>query len=206
MTLFHEYLPRINGKVRLLHAAPNAKNVDIYADKKLLYSNLAFGSLTNYIDIPANTYQIEVYEHQKNNKPLISESVTIAPGSIQTISVTYEDKMIAFFTTDDSEPLTNKLLSFVRFINLSPTSPPLSLRLPAGTVMFNESPYLETNAYYPLSPGIYNFVVQASDGSLEKYINNVRLRPGLFITIYIVGLIKGSPRIGYILTKDGNTN
>lgn len=206
MTLFNEYLPRINGKVRFLHAAPAAGNVDIYSNDKLLYSNLSFGLVTNYIEIPANTYKVAIYDSGNHDKPLISESVSISPDSIQTIAVTYEDKKVAFFIADDSEPLTNKLLSYVRFINLSPKSPPLSLRLPVGTVMFNESPYLETNSYYPLSPGIYNFVLASSDGSFEKYINNVRLKPGLFVTIYIVGLLNKTPRIGYILTKDGNTD
>lgn len=206
MTLFYEYLPRVNGQIRFLNAVPTTENIDIYLDNKLLYSNLAFGSVTHYINMPANTYEIEIYDSKRHDKPLIRESLTINPDSIQTVSITYENKLVAFFTLDDSEPLTNPLLSFVRFINLSPTSPSLSLRLPVGTVMFDESPYLETNAYYPLSPGIYNFVVEASDGSLEKYINNVRLKPKMFVTIYIVGLINGSPRIGYILTKDGNTN
>lgn len=203
MILFDEYLPRVNGNIRFIHAVPDAPAVDLYANNNLLYSNLAFGNVTAYIPLNAASYTIEIYKSGTRTNPLISESVTIDPNSIQTVAVTYEDKEIAFFTLDDSEPLTNPLLSYVRFINLSPTSKPLSLRLPVGTVMFNESPYLETNSYYPLSSGIYNFVLESSDGRLEKYINNVRLRPKLFVTIYIVGLINGSPKIGYILTKDG---
>lgn len=205
MILFDEYLPRIttNGNVRFIHAVPDAPNVDLYANNNLIYSDLAFGNVTNYITLEPNTYTIQIYKSGTRTNPVISESVTIDANSIQTVAITYEDKEIAFFTLDDSEPLTNPLLSFVRFINLSPDSKPLSLRLPVGTVMFNESPYLETNSYYPLSPGIYNFVLDSSDGKLEKYINNVRLRPKSFVTIYIIGLVNGSPRIGYILTKDG---
>lgn len=207
MILFDEYLPRVDSFIRFIHAIPDAPNVDIYSNNKLIYSNLAFGNVTNYINVPPDTYTLSLYKSGTNTNPIITETLTVSMGSVQTIAITYEDKKIAFFALDDTDTnidtIQDKSFSYIRFVNLSPTAPPLSLRLPVGKVLFDESPYLEINSYYPLSPGIYNFVLTSSDGKLEKYINNVRLVPNLFATIYIVGLLSGRPRLGYILTKDG---
>lgn len=206
MILFRESLPKLDGKIRFLHAIPNAPNVDIYGNGKLLYSNLAFGTITDYLELSPQKYDVQLYKSGTSDNPLISESIEILPNSISTLNVTYENDEISFFTVDDGETNTNPLLSHVRFINLSPTAPLLSLRLPEGLVLFDNAEYLETNAYYPLSPGIYNFIVTSSDGALDKFISNVNMTEGLFVTIYIIGLYKGNPQLGYILVKDSLNN
>ena len=43
-------------------------------------------------------------------------------------------------------------------------------------------------------------------GDFNKYISDVNLTPNLFITIYIIGLYKSSPPLGYILVRDGMVN
>jgi len=44
------------GYVRVIHTVPDAPNVDIYADDKLIINNLAYGSYTDYLPIPEGTY------------------------------------------------------------------------------------------------------------------------------------------------------
>lgn len=203
MILFRESLPNLTGKIRFLHATPNAPNIDIYGNGKLLHSNLAFGSVTDYLELSSQKYDIQLYKSGTYDNPLISESIDVLPNSILTLNITYENNEISFFTIDDIEPKSNPVLSYVRFINLSPTAPLLSLSLPEGRVLFNEAEYLETNDYYPLSPGIYDFTVTAANGTFEKFISDVNMTENLFITIYIIGLIQGTPKLGYILVKDG---
>lgn len=203
MYLFRDSLPKVNANIRFLHAIPDAPNVDIYLNNKLIYSNIAFGSITKYISVAPQTYNVQLYKSGTSSKPLISETIEVLPNSISTLNVTYEDKMIAFFTIDDTHPKSNPLLSFVRFINLAPTAPLLSLRLPEGLVLFDEASYLETNDYYPTSPALYNFVVSTSDGEFEKYINNIDLKKDMYITIYMIGLYNEKPPLGYILVTDG---
>jgi len=203
MILFRESLPNLTGKIRFLHAVPNAPNIDIYGNGKLLHSNVAFGSVTDYLELSSQKYDIQLYKSGTYDSPLISETIDILPNSILTLNITYENNEISFFTIDDIEPKSNPVLSYVRFINLSPTAPLLSLSLPEGRVLFNETEYLETNDYYPLSPGIYDFTVTAANGTFEKFISDVNMTENLFITIYIIGLIQGTPKLGYILVKDG---
>lgn len=206
MILFRESLPNLSANIRFLHAIPDGPSIDVYANGKLIYSNLSFGNVTNYIGISPNKYDIQLYKAGTYDNPIITESIDVLPGETETVNITYENKEISFFTIDDSEPINNPLLAYIRFINLSPTAPLLSLSLPEGIVLFDQAEYLETNDYYPISPGIYNFVVSATDSNFEKYISNVNLKAKVFLTIYIIGLFNGKPEIGYILLKDGKSS
>ena len=202
MMLFDDSLPRVNGKVRLLHAIPDGPNVDVYFNGKLIYSNLAFGTITKYMLMPADKYKIQLFAVGTKSRPLITESFEVQANGVYTIAITYENGEISFFVLDDTHSINNPLLSSVRFINLSPDSPLLSLRLPENIVLFDDASYLETNEYYPISPGIYNFLVVSDDGLFSKYISNIRLRRSQFITIYIIGLFNKRPQVGYILVED----
>ena len=79
----------------------------------------------------------------------------------------------------------------------------LSLALPNGITLFNEAEYLETTGYYQLSSGIYNFeVLLGSSQIATKYIKNITLDGYKFYTIYIIGLFKDKPPLGYLFVDD----
>ncbi|WP_315077619.1 DUF4397 domain-containing protein [uncultured Clostridium sp.] len=201
MFLFRNSFPDIKSNVRFLHALPESISVDIYANDKLLYSNLSFAQISDYITVSPGKYDIKLFKAYTTDKPLLSETIEILPLSYSTININYENKVVSLFKLDDGELEANPLLSYVRFINLSPNSSNMSLSLPDGPLLFDEIPYLEPTDYYPVSPGIYNFVV-SDKNNFSKFISNIELDKNMFITIYIVGLFNDTPRIGYILTKD----
>ena len=204
MYMFKNSLPRLDGKIRFLHAVPNAPNVDVYANEKLVYSNLPFGKITDYLSIAPGTYNIKIFKAGTTDNNLFSDSVDIVPNSISTAAVTSQNNQIKYFIINDSHIReSNPKLSSVRFINLSANAPLLSLSLPNDNTLFNQASYLETNNYYPMSPGIYDFMVSSSEGNFSKYISDVNLTKNLFVTIYIIGVYKSSPPLGYVLVKDG---
>lgn len=203
MFLFRDSLPKIKGYIRFLHSVPDASDIDIYLNDKIIFTGLSFGNITHYIPVTAETYSVKLYKSGSKDTLYITESLQVLPDSISTVNITLEDKKIAFFSVDDSHTMHNPTLSYIRFINLAPTAPLLSLRLPDNRVLFNETSYLETNNYYPTSAGVYDFIVSTSDGNFNKYISNINLTPNLYITIYIIGLYDDTPSLGYILVKDG---
>lgn len=201
MFLFRNSFPDIKSKIRFLHAIPDSINVDIYANDSLLYSNLAFGQITNYITISPGKYNIKLYKAFTNDVPILSQELEITPLSNSTININYDGKKLSLLKLEDAETEYNPSLSYVRFINLSPNSSSLSLALPNGPFLFDEIPYLDTTEYYPVSPGIYNFAI-SDKNNFNNFISNIDLKKDMFITIYILGLLNNSPRIGYILAKD----
>ena len=203
MEQFSKSLPRIETSVRILHAVPNAPNVDIYLNGSLIASNLAFGKISEYMQISPGEYEFQLYPTGTYDKPLLSQNIQLISNSNYTVSiVTLANNLFLFRLKDDNVP-SSKSQSLLRFINLSSNAPLLSLALPNGVTLFNEAEYLETTGYYQLSPGIYNFeILLGSSQITTKYINNITLDGGKFYTIYIIGLFKDKPPLGYLCVED----
>ena len=49
------------AKVRVLHASPDAPAVDIYANGAEILSDVPFGGISAYLEVPAGEYQIQVF-------------------------------------------------------------------------------------------------------------------------------------------------
>ncbi|MGL4773814.1 MAG: DUF4397 domain-containing protein [Clostridium sp.] len=204
MYLFRETLPKLKGNLRFLHASPNAPNVDIYADGEPVATNLNFSDISKYNELAPGQHKIQIFKSGTYDTPLLSEEYLVIPGTHFTLAVILLESTIELLTLKDANISGKTEGSFIRFINLSPSAPLLSLSLPTGDVLFNSVEYIETTGYYPLSAGIYNFVVSASNASVfSKYIKNMNLKPGDFTTIYILGQFKTAPKIGYLSVLDG---
>ena len=203
MEQFSKSLPRIETSVRILHAVPNAPNVDIYLNGSLITRNLAIGKISKYMQISPGEYEFQLYPTGTYDKPLLSQNIQLISNSNYTVSiVTLANNLFLFRLKDDNVP-SSKSQSLLRFINLSSNAPLLSLALPNGVTLFNEAEYLETTGYYQLSPGIYNFeILLGSSQITTKYINNITLDGGKFYTIYIIGLFNDKPPLGYLFVDD----
>lgn len=46
--------------VRLVHTAPDAPAVDVYAGDSALFQNVAFGEASNYVAVPAGEYELSI--------------------------------------------------------------------------------------------------------------------------------------------------
>lgn len=197
-------LPKLDSKIRLIHASPKLNSVDIYANGNLIATNLSFGDLTDYLSISPDEYIIEAFESGTYDNPILKQRIEIIPNQILTISFVLDNNETRLFDIKDSSSIGRKDICFVRFLNYSSNSPLLSLSLINNEVLFNDVEYLETTGYYPLSPGIYSFKVSFSGTNLtNKNISNITLIPGEFQTIYVIGTLNGEPQLGYLLTTDG---
>jgi hypothetical protein len=200
---FSKTLPRVETQVRILHAVPNAPNVDVYLNGNLITNNLSFGKISEYTKISPGEYKVQLFVAGTYDKPLITQNVELIADANYTVSiVTLSNNLYLFRLKDDNIPAT-KSQAFLRFINLSSNSPLLSLALPNSVTLFNEAEYLEATGYYPLSSGIFNFeILLGSSQTATKYIKNITLDGGKFYTIYIIGLFRNKPPLGYLFVND----
>lgn len=204
MYLFRDVLPKLKGNLRFIHAVPGGPAVDIYASGSLLASNVAFSDISSYMELSPGIYNIQIYKAGTYDAPLLSKDYEVIPNTFFTISVIVLEGSITLFSLKDASSVSTVETAFLRFINLSPTAPLLTLSLSNGDILFNSVEYVETTGYYPLSSGIYNLLVSAAGASaINKFIKDINLKPGEFDTIYIIGQADGQPKLGYLSTKDG---
>lgn len=202
MTYLRVNAPDINSGFRVLHAVPNAPNVDVYANGSLLVSNLSFSSISTYLSLTPGTYELQIYRSGFYDTPLATQNVQLAPSANYTISIVTLGGLF-LFKLRDAPIAVSPDSSYLRFMNLSQTAPLLNLNLPNGTQLFNSVEYLETTGYYTTSPGIYNFVVEFSGGTaVNKNIKDLTLEGGKLYTIYVLGIFNGKPPLGYLFVED----
>ena len=202
MTYLRVNAPNVNSGFRVLHAVPNAPNVDVYANGSLLVSNLSFSSISTYLSLTPGTYELQIYRSGFYDTPLATQNVQLAPSANYTISVVTLGGLF-LFKLRDAPIAVSPDSSYLRFMNLSQTAPLLNLNLPNGTQLFNSVEYLETTGYYTTSPGIYNFVVEFSGGTaVNKNLKDLTLEGGKLYTIYVIGVFDGKPPLGYLFVED----
>jgi len=65
--------------IRVVHASPDAPEVDIYVDNQSIVVGASFKDVTDYLKVPAGSHKIEVYAigTKGKEKPVISTNVTV---------------------------------------------------------------------------------------------------------------------------------
>ena len=72
-----------NAKLRVIHAAPDAGNVDVLVNDKVVLSNVPFKAISDYLTVPAGTYDIKV-NATGTSTTAIEASASVASGGIYT--------------------------------------------------------------------------------------------------------------------------
>jgi hypothetical protein len=88
------------AQVRVVHAAPDSGAVDIHAEGNLtpLISNLQYGQVTDYLELPPGTYNLQVRPTGRLDEPLFETGdVTLEIGASITAVAT------GFVDTDDDD-------------------------------------------------------------------------------------------------------
>ena len=180
--------------VRALHASPDAPAVDVYVNDRLVARNLSYKNFTPYFRLPTGLYNISVFPTGTKANPVIRTQLQLPARTIYTLAARGILKDIAI------QPILDPIVpyapgtSLIRFIHLSPNTPPVDITLPNGQRIFQDVEYTEVTGYIPVRPGTYT--IQARPTGTEKVallVPNIRLLPNRIYSIYAVGLLDGKP-------------
>ena len=121
--------------VRVLHASPDAPAVDVYLDdvKVDALTNVPFGTISGYLDVPAGDHNVKVYATGTTTGAVIDANVTVASGSRYTIAATNAVASIAAQVIKDEPTPTvraHRSASSISAPTRPPSTSPPSVRLP----------------------------------------------------------------------------
>jgi hypothetical protein len=192
------------GYVRVIHTVPDAPNVDIYANDKLIINNLAYGDYTDYLPIPEGTYKITLYVAGTKNTPVLSNMLTVKKNSILTVAAvgTLSDIGLIVITDANEYKMTGKAM--IRFLHLSPNAPAVDITLPNGTVIFSNVSFRHITHYIDVTPMNYTLQVRvAGTDNVVLTVPNINLDEGKYYTVYAIGLAGEEPELEALLLLDG---
>jgi hypothetical protein len=155
--------------VRVLHASGDTPAVDVYVNDGLAIEDLAFGAITDYIALPAASYDFKVCVANSDpavpaNCPINVADQALAAGSMYTIAATNELASIeAKILVDVPAPASDT--TKVRIIHFSADTPAVDVLFEDGSPTgFEGLAYPNATDYVALPGGSYDLKV-CVDGS-----------------------------------------
>jgi hypothetical protein len=192
--------------LRLLHAAPGAPPVDVYANNSLIASGLPYKGFTEYLQVMPATYRIQVFRAGTTG-PVLLDTVIEVPGqSINTAAVVGVPANLTIKTFFETVVQIPPGQIYLRFANLVPDGPDMDLVLSNGTELFSDVSFGMATNYTQIPAGTYIFYLQQSGTARSLlYVPNIHLLPGRFYTIYAVGRMDGTVPLQVLIPLDGNS-
>ena len=199
------------SRIRFLHAYPCEPFVDIYVNGELLVKNLAYKEFAGYYSVKPCVYHIEVFPSSGKGKhsdcPIAAACFNVCPKSAMTIAIIGGCCGLLGIQEayDPCARVRDRCKAYVRFVNLSPNSPPLDVAFAGGARLFQNVRYTARTRYVPIDPGTYVFQLRPS-GAFQQglLMEPVTFDRGLSYTIYAVGNAGGVPPLELISSTDGS--
>ncbi|MBL0233920.1 MAG: DUF4397 domain-containing protein [Chitinophagaceae bacterium] len=186
------------AKVMVVHASPNAPNVDVRINDNIALTNVAFLANSAYTSVNSGATNIKV-SPTTTTTYVINANVTLeANKNYSVFAVDSVSKIKAAVTVDDlTAPAAGK--AHVRFLHLSPNAPAVDIAVTGGSVLFpnrtfnDQSANAALYAFTPLNAGTYNLEVRvAGTLTVALALPNITLTAGKIYTIYAKGFLGGT--------------
>lgn len=179
--------------------------IDVYVNNNPVIRGLKYKESSQYLPVMPGAYNVKVFPAGQQMNPVINTNITVGPMAAYTVAAIGELPNISLMPiVDPNKPPKNPNMSYVRFAHLSPNAPAVDITLPDGTKLFSNTEYTEYTDYIEVNPGMYTLQVRAA-GSEDVVLTvpNVQVNPGLYQTIYAVGLVGDNPPLEALAFIDG---
>ncbi len=184
------------AKVRVLHGVGDAPAVDIYANGTELIDALAFKSITEYAEVPAGEYQIQVVPDGatlEEGPVVIDAMLTFEPGSMTTVAATGtlagEAGIIPQVVPDMPAPTADG--AQLRASHFSFDAPNVDIAPVGGDPVLADVPFGATSDYLALPAGALDLEIRAAGSPDAVFtIPTLDLAAGTSYSAYAIGSLE----------------
>lgn len=195
-------MPTINSFIRFLNVSIGCPAVDIYLDEQLVFTNIAYNELSDYLVVGPEQAHIQLFPVGAETDPLLDTQLDIPSSSTITIAIIGImpdiSLMPIFFAV---EPIQNSS-ALIRFAHLSPTAPAMDLAVTDGQILFTDVQYMQVTDFQTLSPGDYNLQLQDNGKNQIYAVAELQAAERQAYTFYATGDLDGEPVLGLFYYQD----
>ncbi|WP_084509902.1 DUF4397 domain-containing protein [Haloplanus natans] len=185
------------ASLRVAHMSPNAPNVDIYADGSAVLEDVAFGAVSDYLEVPAGERQVRITPAGQSGTTVFEGAVPVESGTAYTVAAVGEVGDMAdqpfeplVLTDDNSDPGDD--MARVRLVHASPDAPAVDVTLASnGDALFDGVAFGESG-YVTVPAGDYTLQVRgdtdSNDGDVVAEFD-VSLTGGGVYTAFAAGYL-----------------
>jgi hypothetical protein len=147
--------------VRVVHASPDAPNVDVWVDGEIVLTDVPFTAVSDYLALPAGDHNVQVTATGSTD-PVIDADLTLEAGTSYTVAATGLLADIApVVLVDDRMPASGQ--AKLRVFHASPSAPAsVEVAVTDGPVLVEALAYPEATDYLTVDPGVYALEIRAA--------------------------------------------
>ncbi|MBE3570769.1 MAG: DUF4397 domain-containing protein [Bacillales bacterium] len=188
------------ARIRFFHASPDSPKLDIYVNGRVLIRRHTFQEISETILFSPGLYFIDIYPSDKTWDALISKKVQIYPGEHLLFAAAGMQKKVQLirYPYDSFVPRQEAKL---RFIHLSPDSPPIDIITETGDLFFQDVSFKEATEYIGMTPMTAEFTAKLANEVHSSRLEIV-LEPGSIYSLIGTGSSKSEKPIDYLLIAD----
>jgi hypothetical protein len=191
------------AQLRVLHASPDAPNVDVYVDGAKVLANVPYPTVSQYLSVPAGQHRIQV-DAAGTTTTVIDVSPTLAANDAYTaIAAGFLANIEALLATDETSAAASGQVR-LRVIHASPDAGPVDI-LVNGQVVLSNVAFGTISSYLSVPAGTYTIQVNAAGTSTTAITASVTLASGANYSAVAIGSVKtaGTNPLALKLLTDG---
>jgi hypothetical protein len=186
------------AKVMVVHASPNAPNVDVRINNAVALTNVAYPTNSGYTEVNSGSTNIKVAPTATTNYVIDATVNLDANENYSVFAIDSVSKIKAAAVSDDlTAPASGK--AHVRFFHFSANAPAVDIAVTGAPVLFSNRKFNDqaTNAslasFTPLGAGTYNLEVRAAGtNTVVLSLPNISLTAGKIYTVFAKGFLGGT--------------
>ncbi|WP_255195052.1 DUF4397 domain-containing protein [Halorarius litoreus] len=134
-----------DARVRVAHLSPNAPNVDVYVDDSAVLEDVAFGTVSDYLEVAAGAHTVEITAAGDPDTSVFEGEVTAEAGTDYTVAAIGEvgedaDQPFEPLVLMDNNEAPDSETARVRAVHASPDAPAVDITA-GDTVLFDGVAY-----------------------------------------------------------------
>lgn len=185
-----------DAKVRVVHASPDAPNVDVYANGNRVLSNVPYRAASDYLSVPAGDYKLEVFAAGQTTAPVLTIDAPLSAGTDYTVvaldSVSQLKSRV--FIDNNAAPAAGK--AHVAVIHAGSDAPAVDVAVKNGPVLVSSIAFGEQQGPLPVDAGTYDLELRAAGtNTVALPLDGIQLEAGKVYTFVASGLLSGQPSL-----------
>ena len=190
--------------IRIIHASPDIGIVDAFVDGQKLLSNFEFGTVTDYVPLPAGTHKLQIALIGKGvNASLVTQTMTVDEGATYSVAALGTNASGFSFSVFKDNNLVAGNGAKVRIYHLSPYAGAVNIEAGSETIVQGLS-YPQASSYVNVSAGAYTFNLTGAARYAPAPIST-EVKPWTVTSIFAIGPLKGNTQIRFVSTQIAGT-
>jgi Domain of unknown function (DUF4397) len=190
--------------VRIIHASPDIGIVDAFVDGQKILSNFEFGTVTDYVPLPAGSHKLQIALIGKGiNASLVTQTMLVDEGAAYTIAALGTNASGFSFSVFKDNNLVAGSGAKVRVYHLSPFAGAVSIEAGNDTIVQGLS-YPQASNYVNVPAGAYTFNLTGAAQYTPAPLST-DVKPWTVTSIFAVGPMKGNTQIRFVSTEIAGT-